>query len=64
MDVCVMSEGCHHILTITCPFIFVAITGTNGYITNQGDIDKAIEKQEDWNNTLCIKFYESFNWMI
>jgi hypothetical protein len=49
MDAYVMLEGCRCVLTTQRPSISVAITGTNRDITNQDDIDKATEKQEDWN---------------
>jgi oligoendopeptidase F len=49
MDAYVMSEGCHRVLTTQHPSIPAAVTGTAGDITNQEDIDKATEKQEDWD---------------
>jgi hypothetical protein len=49
MDAYVMSEGRCRVLTAQRPSIPVAITGTDGDITNQDDIDKATEKQEDWD---------------
>jgi hypothetical protein len=49
MDAYVMSEGRRHVLTTQRPFIPVTVTGTNGDITNQNDIDKATKKQEDWD---------------
>jgi oligoendopeptidase F len=49
MDAYVMSEGRRRVLTAQCPSIPVAVTGTDGDITNQDDIDKATEKQEDWD---------------
>jgi hypothetical protein len=47
IDTYIMSKGCRHILTTTCPSIPAKITGTNGDVINQGEIDKATEKQED-----------------
>jgi hypothetical protein len=44
-----MSEGCCYVLTTTCPSVFTVTFNTNGNIDNQSDIDKATEKQEDWN---------------
>jgi hypothetical protein len=49
IDAYVMSEGCRHVLTTLRPSIPVAVTGTDGDITNQSEIDKATKKQEDWN---------------
>jgi oligoendopeptidase F len=49
MDAYVMSEGRRRVLTTQRPSIPVAVTGTDGEITNQDDIDKATEKQEDWD---------------
>jgi hypothetical protein len=49
MDAYVMSEGRCHVLTTSRPSIPVAVTSTDRDITNQGEIDKATEKQEDWD---------------
>jgi hypothetical protein len=49
MDAYVMSKGRHRVLTTQRPFIPATVTGTAGDITNQEDIDKATEKQEDWD---------------
>jgi hypothetical protein len=49
IDTYIMSEGRCHVLTMTCPSIPAKITGTNGDVINQGEIDKATKKQEDWD---------------
>jgi hypothetical protein len=49
MDAYIMLERHHHVLTTLHFSISVAVTGTNGDVSNQSDIDKATEKQEDWN---------------
>jgi hypothetical protein len=49
MDAYVMSEGRRRVLMTQRPSIPVAVTGTDGDITNQDDIDKATKKQEDWD---------------
>jgi hypothetical protein len=58
MDTYVMSEGRCCILTTQRLSIPVAVTGTDGDITNQDDIDKAAEKQEDWDkDDECVMGY-------
>jgi hypothetical protein len=47
IDAYIMLERCHHILTTLRLSIPVAVTGTNGDVSNQSDIDKATEKQEN-----------------
>jgi hypothetical protein len=47
IDAYVISKGRHHVLMMLYSSIPVAITGTDRDITNQSDIDKATEKQED-----------------
>jgi hypothetical protein len=49
MDAYIMSEGRRHVLTTTRPSIPAEITGTDGDVTNQSEIDKATKKQEDWD---------------
>jgi hypothetical protein len=49
IDAYIMSESHHHVLTMTRPSIPTKITGTDRDVTNQSEIDKATEKQEDWD---------------
>jgi hypothetical protein len=44
IDAYIMSEGRCHVLTTTCPSIPAEITGTDGDVTNQSEIDKATKK--------------------
>jgi hypothetical protein len=47
IDAYVISEGHRQVLTTSQPSISVTVTGTDRDITNQSEIDKATEKQED-----------------
>jgi hypothetical protein len=58
MNVYVILEGHHHVLKTVHSSISVTITGTNGDVSNQSDIDKATKKQEDWNkDNKCVIGY-------
>jgi hypothetical protein len=49
MDAYIMSEGRRQVLTKARPTIPAKITGTDGDVTNQTEIDKATTVQEDWD---------------
>jgi hypothetical protein len=49
MDAYIMSEGRRQVLTKARPNIPAEITGTDGKVTNQTEIDKATTNQDDWD---------------
>jgi hypothetical protein len=49
MDAYIMSEGCRHVLTTTRPNIPAVTLDNDGNVDNQSNVDKATEKQEDWD---------------
>jgi hypothetical protein len=50
MDAYIMLEGCHQVLTKARPNIPAEITGTDGDVINQTEIDKATTNQKDWDH--------------
>jgi hypothetical protein len=49
MNAYIMSEGCRHVLTTMRPDIPAVTLDNDGNVDNQSDVDKATEKQEDWD---------------
>jgi hypothetical protein len=49
IDAYIMLEGRRQVLTKARPSIPAEITGTNGDVTNQTEIDKATTNQDDWD---------------
>jgi hypothetical protein len=49
MDAYIMSKGRHHVLTTTRPDIPAVTLDNDKNVDNQSDVDKATEKQEDWD---------------
>jgi hypothetical protein len=58
MDAYIMSEGRRHVLTTTCPDVPTITIDNDGNVDNQSNIDKATEKQEDWDkDNECMMGY-------
>jgi hypothetical protein len=49
MDAYIMSEGRRHVLTTMRPAVPAVTFDNDGNVDNQSDVDKATEKQEDWD---------------
>jgi hypothetical protein len=49
MNAYIISEGCRHVLTTTRPAVPAVTFDNDRNVDNQSDIDKATEKQEDWD---------------
>jgi hypothetical protein len=49
MDAYIMSKGRRHVLMATRPAVPAVTFDNDGNVDNQSDVDKATEKQEDWD---------------